>query len=263
MQKIRFLWNNLYDLAASTKASLTENTNFPLTNIVNPWHTRRWRSTSDVDQWITIDLGSPQTIKALVIKNHNFTATPDALKIQATNQVTNGDSPDWGALGLNDDLTWKTDRISEFWPDGETFRWWRLWMDDPDNPLEYLAIGRIFLGSYFSPLYNFTKRFSLRLVDPSIKKYSSGGQISVEQRTHYRTWGYEFQWVKSSVAYPDRNTFESIFDHVGQSRPYFIMQDADKDWATLYYVQNLSDWEIRHTFGEDLYSLNIAVEEMR
>jgi len=258
MLNIRFLWNNLYDLSTTIKTSLTEETNFPLTNIVNPWHTRRYRSTSDVDQWIVMDLGSPQTIKSLIIKNHNFLETADAIKIQA-----HADPPNWGAPTLNEDLTWTTDRISKFWPAGETYQWWRIWMDDPANPYTYLAIGRIFLGSYFEPHYNFTNRFRLRLVDPSIKKYSSGGQISVEQRTHYRAWAYEFQRVLDTVANPDRAAFETMFDSVGQSKPYFIVQDADDAWETLYYVQNLDDWEIEHIQSDELYSLNIAVEEMR
>lgn len=252
MVNIRFCWNNLYDLTATTKTALTEATGFPLTNIVNRWHTRRYRSTTDTNQWIKMDLGSAQTIKALVIKNHNFTNAA-TLKIQANNADA------WGAPSLDVALTWTTDRIIKFWTAGETYRWWRITMDDGANPDAYLAIGRIFLGSYFEPYYNFTKRFRLHLIDPSIKKYSSGGQISVEQRTHYRAWAYEFQWVK----HPDQDTFEDVFDHVGQSKPYFIVQDADDDWETLYYVQNLTDWEIDHIQGDELYSLNVAVEEMR
>jgi len=250
MKKIRFLWNNLFDDAVVSASS--EESEFPVSNVKHRWHTRHWRSTDVSSEWVKWDLGSVKDIKAFVLKYHNFTSGA-TLKIQANS------SDSWGSPPLDESLTYNAGHLVKFWDSAQSYRWWRVTIADAGNSDGYLRVGRIFCGDYFSPQYNFTNAYRKRLVDPSVKMYSAGGQISVSAKTHYRTWVYNFELIKT----PDNQTFESIFDEVGQSLPYFICQDADDALDTLYYVQNLTDWDIQHISMDTWFSLTIEVEEMR
>ena len=252
MKIIRFMWDNLFDAATTTRTASSEATDYEVANIVNRWHTRRWRSTGVAAEWVKTDLGSPQEIKSLIIKNHQFTNA-------ATITIQANTIDDWAAPPLDTVLPWTTDRIIKWWTAGETYRWWRVLIADAANPAGYVAIGRIFLGSYFTPQINFTRQYKKRLVDPSIKMYSTGGQISAGSKLHYREWAYDFEIIEA----PDNVTFEEVFAGVGQSKPYFICQDADDEWKTLYYVENLSDWDIQHISMDTYFGMGLAVEEMR
>jgi len=254
MERIRFLWDNLFDGGSITASS--EDSDFPVTNIRHRWHTRAWRSTGVSSEWVKCDLASAQDIRVFVFKYHNLTSSA-TLKIQANS------SDSWSSPPVDQTLVYGTDWNDShgvyFWDTNQSYRWWRFTLADSGNSDGYLSIGRIFLGDFFEPTYNFTDAHRVRYTDPSTKMYSSGGQVSVASKPHFRFWEYNFALVKS----PDERTFETIFDAVGQSVPYFICQDADDKLSTLYYVQNATDWELEHIAMDTWFRLPIVVEEMR
>jgi len=253
MRNIRLLWDNLYDSNTSVKTSSSEASGFPLVNIKNRWHSRCWRSTGVADEWVKVDLGSVQSVQAFVIKNHNFTSG-------STVQIQGNATDDWGAPSVNVTMDHHASLMYYFWASAQSYRWWRIRIQDAGNGDGYLKIGRLFLGTYFSPARNFSYVSRKKLIDPSVKRYSSGGQISSNQKEHYRVWSYEFGLLTSAEA----DTMEDIFDAVGQSKPYFICEDADDAYNTLYYVQNMNDWEMIPVDKIwDYYSLTAEVEEMR
>jgi len=72
-------------------------------------------------------------------------------------------------------------------------------------------------------------------------------------------WRYDFDIVED----PDQDSFADIFEEVGQSKGYFICQDADDTENILYYVENVSDWEFQHISMDKYFSLGIEVAESR
>jgi len=252
MEKIRFLWYNFYDLATTAKTTSSEEAAFPLTNIVNRWQTRCWRATGDAAEWIKMDLGAAQGIKAFGIKNHNFTDA-SVIKIQG-NAADN-----WVGPTVDVTMVYNADNMVQFWDTAQNLQWWRLTMADAANPDTYVKIGRIYIGSYFSPTVNFTRKYLKRIVDPSTKMYSTGGQVSVDEKSQYKIFRYDFDIVED----PDQDSFEEIFDHVGQAKGYFLCQDADDRANTFYYVENMSDWEFEHISMDTYFALGIDVSELR
>jgi len=250
IKKIRFLWYNYYDLAATTKTASSEAAGNPLTNIALRWHTRQWRSTGVADEWIKADLGSAIPIKAFVVKNHNF---PSDITIHI--QANAADA--WGAPTLNIALPWTTESIIKFWETDQSYQWWRLRMQGGGAPA-YRAIGRIFLGSFYQPTYDITRPTHHTPIDPSVRLYSSGGQVSVDERTHYEKIIFEWDMIPAA----DKAIFESIFAHVGISKPYFICRTPGDAANTTYYVQNLVDFDFVPLF-HGWYELIITVETMR
>jgi len=245
------MWNNYWDDEAHTKSASSAESDFPLANIVNRWHTRHWRSTDDTAEWVKIDLSEAKDVQALVMKYHNLTGS-------ATVKLQGNATDSWGSPSVDATVTVTTETIVHFLSSVESYRWWRVSLVDASNPDTYIRIGRLFLGTYFSPEYNFTNDYRYTMRDPSVKAYSSGGQVSVNQKAHYRMLQYYFQFVHT----PDDVTFEDIFNAVGQSIPYFITQDADTS-GTTYYVQNATDWDLEHLGLDEWFSLPIELEEMR
>ena len=230
----------------------SEATGFSKENLLHRWHTWCWRSTGVVSEWVKRNLWEAYAISYIIIKNHNFTSDA-VLKIQANT------TDSWAAPPVDVTIPITADRIIKFFSPAETYQWWRILIADPGNLDGYLEMGRPYIGGYFEPINNFSVGSVKKLKDPSIKLRSSGGQYSVDEKEHYREWYYDFAAIED----PDQDTFEDIFDHVGQSEPYFIVEDADDAWETTYYVQNLKDWEIAENIAEETFALKIEVEEMR
>jgi len=256
-QNIRFMWKNRWD-DASLVASSSES-GFPVTNTQHRWHTRTWRSESGftggpADVYIKADLGNSHNINTLIIKNHNFSMLEsiDGLRIQAN------DSDAWGAPAFDKPVTMTSGLIIKFFSNTQNYRYWRLVMTDTLNPDTYLEIGRIFLGSYFEPYYNFQSR-KPSFLDLSTVKRSTGGQISSDQKPRYRAWSYSFGAITAS----DFDTFWEMWQEVGKSKDYFICQEPTHitPYLMTFYVQNLDDWGFDPLI-KNFDTLTISTEEL-
>jgi len=264
MKNIKFMYDNWFDSAVAVTA-LTTNSDFPLVNLLHPWWSRAHHTIDHDHQWWKWDIGATHGaagLKAAVFKYHNFSANSTVGLYADANNLGN-DPATWIAnatlkVPLVYGTDWNSKMLCKYWDTVQTYQWWFLSVDDPDNSAGYLILGRPFGGVWWSPYYNITNNYTVRHIDPSIKKYSLGGQLSSMRRLTYRGMVYEFQWVKAA----DMLTFETIFeDYVGQHTPYFICRDSDVPLNTTSYVENVADWEIPHIQMDQLYSLNIEVKE--
>ena len=227
---IRFLWNNLFDLGTITASSFVAG--YPVTNIQNRWPTRQWRSDGAGNEEVIIDLlDPPKDIKALVVKYHNL-LTGANVKIRAYTDA-------WITLDYEADLAITTGKpIVKFWETAITYRWLKLVLVGV-NPDGHDRIGRMFLGPFSQPSYDISRPPHFIDLDPSVSIASSGGQKSSDQRDHYQTISFEFDMIPEV----DKAIFESIFAHVGKSKPYFICRDPGDAENTTYYVQNISNFD--------------------
>jgi hypothetical protein len=254
---IRFMWKNRWDDA--TLSASSEESGFPVTNTQHRWHTRTWQSEHGLsggltDAYIVADLGDAYDIEAFIIKNHNFSMleSGDGLRIQANNADA------WGAPALDEAVTMTSGLIIHFFSSAQTYRYWRIVMTDVMNSDNYLEIGRVFLGGYFEPYYDYRSRRPV-FSDLSTVKRSTGGQISSDQKPRYRQWSYDFDAVLSD----DFDTFWDIWQEVGLSKEYFICQDPTNDdpYLFTYYVQNLNEWGFDPII-KNADKLTISVEEL-
>lgn len=260
MAKIRFLWFNHWDKGTLTYSS--QDADFPAYNTQHRWHTRCWHSDpyesgALVDEWLKMDISgtsdyglTPNQVQALAIKNHNFEMeqSGDGLWLQGN------DTDAWGAPAYEAQIEITPETIIHF-TGNRIYRYWRLLMTDVLNSDSYLKIGRIYLGPFFEPYYNYAKR-SITLVDESTVKRSTGGQISSDQKGRYYIWNYDFEAVRDA----DLDVFKDIWEEVGNSRAYFVVKDADLVDAYKYthYIQNRGEWDFDpvvkgyDTFGVEL-----------
>ena len=95
MSKIRFLWNNLADIAALTPSS--ELSSLPAKNIQHPHRKLVWRTATDNLEWVEMNLGAAYTVKGVALINHNFLDDAN-LKMRLLGSYWNGISAPigWG-----------------------------------------------------------------------------------------------------------------------------------------------------------------------
>lgn len=141
---MRLIANNLALSATITPS--TESPFFPASNLTNQLRSKRFRTTSKSTQNIVFDLGSAQVVNSFIMllpKEGDINLTESAtIKIQAN--ATNS----WGAPSVDVTLTYDSDfrQLSYYWTSDQTYRYWRLTVNDGSAVANYVEIGKIILG---------------------------------------------------------------------------------------------------------------------
>lgn len=138
------LYDNLVEDATITAS--TENPDYDFTTAFNDKRLSRYgRTTDDDDEWIKFVFAGAVSVSCLCILDHNITSG-------ATIILQGNASDSWGAPTFTQSIT------SDDLFDGiyfktfatQSFRYWRLWIDDASNPDTYIQVSKIFLGTYIT-----------------------------------------------------------------------------------------------------------------
>lgn len=87
--------------------------------------------------------------------------------------------------------------------DQQELRYWYIEFSDAANPDGYIELGRLFIGQYFQPVYNFGWGHSLEFVDPSIQVRTKGGGVLTDIQTPYRRKRVSLPYLQNSEKYWD------------------------------------------------------------
>ncbi len=253
LEHTRFMWNNLVD--AATLAASSAATGCPVTNIQHAWKTKVWRSTGDANEWVTLDLGSAQDVKSVVILNHNFSAGA-SVRIQADNDS------DYSSLAVDVVMPVVSGCMAAWWASAQSYRYWRITIADAANTSGYVEIGRVFIGTYFAPTYDVSS-WSFAPTDPSAMLTSVGGQLSANTKAHYSVRNYQFAYVPDA----DKTIWDSIFAAVGMASPIFVCEDV-YDTGAMKYVHFSSALNFDFLFYQPngdgfAYDLSFTLQEAR
>ena len=113
-----------------------------------------------------------------------------------------------GQYGLGGYLT--PEQVQTFFPAGTLriiyfdevrARYWRLLLEDADNPNGYLQAGRVILDFYRQSSRMVASGMKITAQDPSKVSYSKGGQAWRDARTKYRTGTYRYQYIPENQTY--------------------------------------------------------------
>jgi hypothetical protein len=215
------------------------------------------------------NLGSAQHVDGIMFKGHNFRVGA-TVKIQAnfTDDNTNwgypDDEPDWeDTIIITADLLAKELIYNVTVPASHC--WWiRLSvLDDAGggNPDGYLKLGKPWAGTYFEPSVNFTNDYLAKIndlsrVETSAEGYHFGTKVSPKLR------GFEYAF--ENLTNVDKLAFIEIFEEVGITQTFFVLQDADALPEGLFYVRNMNaTWEFPHVFMDNNFSFNLSVMESK
>ena len=268
MKTIRFFHNNLFD-AATCSSKSTPVSGYPLSNLLHDWYTKATRSSEDDDTWWMWNLGSAQHVDGIMFKGHNFRVGA-TVKIQANfdNDNTNwgypNDEPDWeDVITVTADLLTKELIYNATVPASHC--WWiRLSvLDDAGygNPDGYLKLGKPWAGAYFEPSTNFTNAYMPKINDLSTVEMSADGyHFGTKVTPKLKSFEYKFENLTNA----DRLSFITMFEEVGITKTFFLLQDADSTLENLFYVRNMNaTWEFTHIFMDNNFEFAMSVMESR
>ncbi len=251
--KLRLLWDNLIEDATVTASS--EAADYPVEFTQNIWPTLAHLTTGVASEWWKWNV-SPSIIPTyFAFWGHNFQDTA-TLYLEANN------SDAWGAPPFREAAPYTAGATTLMHNVGSLggvpgYDWWRFTAADAGNADGYLSAGYVYLGGHFEFDYDFYKKYPI-FSDPSQKQYSDSGQMSACSKTKFRKFGYEFDAVSAA----DFSILWTIWQTIGQSRPFFIIENPDDLSSGVYYVEGISDWQ----FGpitHGVFNLKIEVQEMR
>lgn len=210
-------------------------------------------SGQDGSQWWKNDLGSAKTISCFGAFAFNWSSAA-VVRLQANA------TDSWGAPSYDQLLTLATDPDGNVYPrlvklisPAQTFRWWRVTIDDAANPENRLKTGRFIAGQEYELSRNFTRGARISLGDPSTIKHLPG---SLEQgqaiafAKKFRRFTVGFKVVSATEA----EKWEAILNKIGNSRPCVLMLDPTnnitKRSAYCYLVVDLElTWDLWTRFN--------------
>ena len=204
------------------------------------------------EEWIVSDLGSAKAVWSVCLKKFNFSASA-VVKIQAN--ATNV----WSSPSVNVTLSLVQDLKTHYFTSAQTYRYWRIYIQDAANDDGYIELGRVFIGPYLSPTKNINKNYSTNYADPSDSIMSDGGQISNNLKTKYRQFTFKFDFMSAA----DLALMVTMWNAVGHTKGFFFTLDRDNNDTTSYYAMYSQSMTVNHLARESLYEVSIHIEELR
>jgi len=235
---VRFLWDNKFDNATISASS--ETAGLPVSNLQDQLRKKVWRSTGCSSEYVDIDFGEGgDYCNTIAVVQHNLshnaqirlvasdTAAGENELLDITWDVYEtvfgageGGAGEEGAGGyLIDDATRQELLVGSIFCkffNQTAARYWRIYFLDPDNPDGYIEVGRVWLGIYFAPQYNFQYGWRFEVVDDSNVTESIGGQKWVDIKGRRYSLYLPFKYIQDA---------EKWWGFVDMLRRYGIRKD--------------------------------------
>lgn len=246
----------------------------PVTNLqtVQPGKVARWTSLATVG--LRADLGAAAAINLIALGPHNGTSAA-TWQIRAGASEAEADAGagyDSGAVsmwpGTGRPAGYDSERLwSLAWlprtggPGAQTFRYWRIDVDDGANPAGYFDIGRLYLSAAWQPTKNLRYGWGLGWDDPSEHVQAIGGQRWGVRRAKGRVLPFA---LGSMIEDEMIGTADEIARLRGTTEDILVVRDPEATaWLHKYIVQGtLETLEplINRTFN--LYDSNYRVRQL-
>jgi hypothetical protein len=234
MAKIIIAGGQLMD-AATLEDSSALAANYPLANLLTlqPGETTRFSDPSAA--YVVVDLGSAKAVTFAAVIAHNGGAAGEWRVRGATSEANLTASPgfDSGSGGVS------------FWPASgkpdadvfhsflsfasQTFRWWRLDIDDAANADGYFEAGRIMLASAWAPDTNFDFNAGIGWLDPSPIDEGVAGHMFPLARPKHRVQTLPFGFQTKADLYKARSGIYELQRLRGASKDVFVVQNPEED----------------------------------
>jgi len=203
----------------------------------------RYRSAAlESPNTITIDLGTAQEIKALVLYDHNLTSAATIL-LEGDDAAT-FDS-DAGSPQFSESVTWVTEKILHYLSSASTRRYWRISITDVLNSDGYIEIGELYLGSYVELSRYFANGFS---EDTEFVMESNETPYGVKRQRYYNSrmrFSFDFKLMAAADVTALRALIAAVADRTtGVFNPFFF--NKDDSTPSDFYMVRLDDLTVRH-----------------
>lgn len=190
-------------------------------------------------EWITLDAASALGVSLGAITDHNLSGS-STLKLQG-NSTPLTYLGHGASTGTSKTLTGDS-TLQLLYFGTETYRYWRLLIDDTANTAGYVSIGNGHVGPYteFSDGYSIDLNFGHEQLS-SVMKADQGAHY-VDAKPEYRAWGLLFPIMSDA----DKVILESIQSAVLLGKTFFVSLDPTADTTKTYYVSLPAKIDFKH-----------------
>lgn len=251
-----FVFQSNVKLTASSASSA-----FPVSNLRQFFRSKVWRTTGIASEWLEIDLQTEEEIDAfaLIWDNAQSIKFSGAARFWIQANAT----PVWTAPAIDQEIFIDGDLAVavKFWETDQSFRYWRLKIEDPLNYLGYLEIPKVFLGRKIQMTRIPSIGFQLAMIDQSKRERTDYGQEYVDVFPVKRRMSFALGLCDAA----DVKILWNSFQRVGTTHPVLVVMDGqgtvyDTERMTLY-GRYASDLVSKHII-RDIMSQDIEIEEL-
>lgn len=158
-----------------TFTASTEDSEFPVENLRDGLRSKVWRTTSVDEQSVIVDLKTEEEVDSFAVffrANQQIRLTGGATIRIEGNPSTNFTSP---LFSTTVSLDGDNQVISHFETSQQSYRYWRLYIDDPGNPFGGFEISKFVVGKA-EKFDGVTRGFKWGTTDPSRVQRTPFGQ---------------------------------------------------------------------------------------
>ena len=239
---MRFLYDTYVDDATLSSGGAIPG--FSLANLQDPQLSRRYRSISTNDA-IVIDLGSARAVDSFALAQHNISTQEVTLQANSTD--------DWAAPPFDEVIEVNT-RMGYAIFNAQTYRYWRVVVNDPGSELGQVEISRVALGeSFIGPAIDLDAQIPRR--STSVRAFSRSRQAYINEGKRYRAGSVNFGFITED----EKNDFADMFEFTDRG-PIFIDFQLPSEQA-LYAVVSGS-FELSYNFGGRFFTMALDFEEV-
>lgn len=258
---MRLMNQNYASQTATTITASSSKARFPVSNLKHPFRSKKWRSTSDTDQYVVFDLATTEAIDSIVIlwpiEDGIRLSGSAVVKIQAN--ATNI----WTSPAVDQTLTINNTYViaSHFFSTDQSYRYWRVSISDPGNAYGCVELGVVWLGKGLDiPSAQNGFKFGLR----DRTKHTENDFGHRYSDIYPKSAKIEFNY--SNIDYADIQTIENAFRDNASHTPVIVALDPlatvfNKDHF-LVYGNFSTDFGLKHNVFDVLNTDGISVEEL-
>lgn len=231
MQNARFLSSCWLDAATITASSVQGN--LPAIHVQKLDPTQVWRAQGCAAEWLAWDCGESIAFDTLHAIAHNL--SPDAMlqlrlaasaaDVTADPAVDSGSVSAWPSSGKPTDRAWPSFLSQVQVANATGYRFGRLDIFDPTNPVGRVQIGRLHGGPAFEPDFNIDINPALGLMSPDEAGRTAFGRAIGDRR------GPPSRTMSLSLsAASEEETLDGLFElqrHCGLGRDFSVVVDPD------------------------------------
>lgn len=215
------------------------------------------------NEWVKWDMGistNPTDFVLIGPRNMPIKISPSSTLTLQGNETDAWSSPSYSqVLTYNDAVIYLSDALGLH---TEALRYWRLLIEDLDNPNGYVEVGSLYLGDFYAPTRGCAQfPFGISPVDRTDTVFSEGGQTYSDIRE--KTTRFSISW--NALTKEEKEEFENFFEQVGTGIPFFISMDSDTVWSTSSNAQiRYVKFENEPSFSLDrpnLFSMSMQLRE--
>ncbi|MGD8305206.1 MAG: hypothetical protein PVF17_01005 [Ignavibacteria bacterium] len=248
----------LYDNIAmnSTITSFSENPYYEWDTALNDTRLTRYGRTLGVDdEWLMFESASAVDVDWVYISNHNITSG-------ATVKIQGNATDSWGSPSVDQAMSY--DSTYDYWyynfSSTESYKYWRIYIDDPTNTDGYIQIAYVFIGEGLT-MPGINPEVSVPYTSNAEVTKTPSGQAYGDRRVRLKGGGVTFPTITET----QRQSMLDFFDYVDLTLPFLVLfWENDLDVEPPLYAQLTNSLEITKNNQAGLtWTLTLEFEEVR